>query len=53
VRGNAPEPSEMTTDGRREKLDKAEEAARRTGGGDTLGFLYQASFTNNTKKTVR
>ena len=52
VRGSAPEPSEMTTDGRREKLDQAEDAARSTGGGDETGYFYQASFTNNTKKTV-
>jgi hypothetical protein len=52
VRGSAPEPSEMTTDGRREKMDKAEDAAKSKGSGDEIGYLYQASFVNNTKKTV-
>ena len=52
VRGSAPEPSEMTTDGRREKMDKAEDAAQSTGDRDEVGYLYQASFANNTQKTV-
>src|SRR3954463_8864795 len=46
VRGNAPEPSEMTTDGRRQKMDKAEDAANSTGDRDEVGYLYQASFIN-------
>jgi hypothetical protein len=51
-RGNAPDPSEMTADGSREKLDKAQDAARQTGGDDQTGYFYSASFVNNTKKTI-
>ncbi|MFL6373405.1 MAG: hypothetical protein ACJ73D_01945 [Pyrinomonadaceae bacterium] len=52
VRGNAPDPSEMTADGAREKIDKAVDSANGPGDSGLTGFLYQASFVNNTKKTV-
>jgi len=52
VRGSAPDPSEMTMDGRREQIDKAVDSARNPGDTDETGYFYQASFANNTKKTV-
>ena len=52
LRGSTPEPSEMTADGSRQKMDKAQQEAESTGGGDQTGYLYQASFVNNTKKAV-
>ncbi|HEY2847820.1 MAG TPA: hypothetical protein VGI80_08375 [Pyrinomonadaceae bacterium] len=52
VHPGTPDPNETTADGAREKMDKAEDEARSSGGDDEAGFLYRASFTNNTKKTV-
>jgi hypothetical protein len=52
VRGNAPTPSDMSVDGRRQAMDKADAEARTLRTDASKGYNYQALFTNNGDKTV-
>jgi hypothetical protein len=50
VRGNAPDPSEMTTDGRREKMEKAVGSSRSSGGGDEMGTSIRRALPTTLRK---
>ncbi|HTH51153.1 MAG TPA: hypothetical protein VL501_04425 [Pyrinomonadaceae bacterium] len=52
VRGAAPDPSEMTVDGRHAALDKAVDGANTPKVEDKLGYRYNATFVNNTRDEV-
>jgi hypothetical protein len=51
-RGSAPDPSEMTVDGRHAAIEKAIDSANATQTDDRLGYNYTAAFVNNTKVAV-
>jgi hypothetical protein len=53
VRGSAPDPGEMSLDGRRAALDKINQEARTPKPTDIDGYTYKASFKNDTQKQIR